>query len=124
MACRLAPARWQFPAETAAATQQHEIVEAGGTAIQPRSDVVCVAPRCGASAGVCYAIVWPAGASWRPDPAAVLLPDGQIVEPGMSVLGGCGYLSSVAHMTGEEANDAATACAGPTGEIATFSIGV
>ena len=73
--------------------------------------------------GVSYAIVWPAGTSWQPDPPAVLLPDGQIVEPGMSVLGDGGYLSSVTHMTGQVVNDAAAACAGPTGEIAIFNLG-
>ena len=70
-----------------------------------------------------YAIVWPAGTSWRPDPPGVLLPDGQIVEPGMSVLGDGGYMSSVTHMTGREVNDAAAACVGPTGEIAIFNLG-
>lgn len=73
--------------------------------------------------GVRYAVLWPAGTSWQPDLAAVVLPDGQIVEPGMSVLGGGGYLSSVAHMTGQEVNDAAAECAGPTGEIAIFNLG-
>jgi hypothetical protein len=70
-----------------------------------------------------YAIVWPAGASWQPDPPAVLLSDGQIVEPGTSVLGDGGYMSSVTHMTGREVNDAAAACVGPTGEIAIFNLG-
>lgn len=73
--------------------------------------------------GVRYAIVWPVGTSWQPDPPAVLLADGQIVEPGMSVLGDGGYLSSVTHMTGQVVNDAAAACAGPTGEIAIFNLG-
>lgn len=73
--------------------------------------------------GVRYAVVWPAGTSWQPDPPAVLLPDGLIVEPGMSILGEGGYLSSVTHMTGQKVNDAATACTGPTGEIAIFNLG-
>lgn len=73
--------------------------------------------------GVRYSIVWPAGTSWQRDPPAVLLPDGQIVEPGMSVLGDGGYMTSVTHMTGQEVNDAATGCAGPTGEIAIFNLG-
>jgi len=53
----------------------------------------------------------------------VILADGQIVEPGMSVLGSGGYLKAVTHMTGQEANDAAAACAGPTSEIAIFNLG-
>jgi hypothetical protein len=73
--------------------------------------------------GVRYAIVWPAGTSWQSDPPAVLLPNGQIVEPGMSVLGDGGYMESVTHMTGQVVNDAAAACAGPTGEIAIFNLG-
>lgn len=73
--------------------------------------------------GVRYSIVWPAGTSWQPDPPAVILADGQIVTPGMSVLGAGGYLSSVTHMTGQHVNDAAAACAGPTGEIAIFNLG-
>ena len=72
--------------------------------------------------GIRYPIVWPAGTSWQPDPPAVLLPDSQIVEPGMSVLGDGGYMESVTHMTGREVNDAAR-CAGPTGEIAMFNLG-
>ena len=73
--------------------------------------------------GIRYPIVWPAGTSWQPDPPAVLLPDSQIVEPGMSVLGDGGYMESVTHMTGRAVNDAATGCAGPTGEIAIFNLG-
>jgi hypothetical protein len=73
--------------------------------------------------GIRYPIVWPAGTSWQGDPPAILLPDGQIVEPGMSVLGDGGYMESVTHMTGREVNDAATRCAGPTGEIAIFNLG-
>ena len=67
--------------------------------------------------------MWPASTSWRPDPPAVVLADGQIVEPGMSVLGAGGYMSSVTHMTGQAVNDAATRCTGPTGEIAVFNLG-
>jgi hypothetical protein len=73
--------------------------------------------------GIEYPIVWPAGTSWQPDPPAVLLPDGQSVEPGMSVLGDGGFMESVTHMTGPDVNSAATACIGPTGEIAIFNLG-
>ncbi len=73
--------------------------------------------------GVRYSIVWPAGTSWQPDPPAVLLTDGEIVELGMSVLGDGGYMPSVTHMTGQEVNDAARGCVGPTGEIAIFNLG-
>ena len=72
--------------------------------------------------GIRYPIVWPADTLWQPDPPGVLLPDGQI-EPGMSVLAGGRYLDSVAHLTGRAVDDAATACAGPTGEIAIFNLG-
>lgn len=70
-----------------------------------------------------YSVVWPSGTSWQPDPPGVVLPSGQIVRPGMSVLGDGGYLSSVSHLTGREVNDAAVACSGPTGEIAFFNLG-
>ena len=43
--------------------------------------------------GVQYPIVWPAGTSWRDDPPAVVLKDGEKLEPGMTAYGGGGYLS-------------------------------
>ena len=71
-----------------------------------------------------YPVVWPAGASWRADSPAVEL-QGQLIEPGMSVNGGGGYLKyeQVEESAGTVVADAAQACAGPTGEIAFFNIG-
>ncbi len=71
-----------------------------------------------------YPVVWPAGASWRADPPAVEL-QGQLIEPGMSVDGGGGYLNyeGVEEDAGIIVADAAQACAGPTGEVAFFNIG-
>ena len=72
-----------------------------------------------------HPVVWPAGASWEPDPPSVRL-KGQVIEPGMSVSGGGGYIHrdhvelSAGH---PEVADAADACAGPTGDIAFFNIG-
>lgn len=53
------------------------------------------------------------------------LEDGQVVERGMTVYGGGGYLDrgGIERMAGTEVADAADACAGPTGEIAIFNIG-
>ena len=72
-----------------------------------------------------YPLVWPAETSWRSNPAGVRLEDGQVVEPGMTVYGGGGYLDrgGIERMAGTEVADAADACAGPTGEIAIFNIG-
>lgn len=72
-----------------------------------------------------YPLVWPTGTSWRSNPAGVRLEDGQVVEPGMTVYGGGGYLDrgGIERMAGTEVADAANACAGPTGEIAIFNIG-
>lgn len=72
-----------------------------------------------------YPLVWPGGTSWRPDPPGVVLDSGEIVEPGMSVYGGGGYLQreDIAHMAGTAVADAAARCTGPTGEIAIFNIG-
>lgn len=69
-------------------------------------------------------VVWPAGASWRADPPAVAL-RGRLIEPGMSVDGGGGYLhhEHVREMAGAAVADAAQACAGPTGEVAFFNQG-
>jgi hypothetical protein len=55
----------------------------------------------------------------------VRLEDGQVVEPGMTVYGGGGYLDRVGieRMAGAEVADAVEACAGPTCEIAIFNIG-
>jgi hypothetical protein len=73
--------------------------------------------------GIGYPVVWPAGTGWQPDPPAVVLPSGAIAEPGMSVLGEGGYMTSVANMAGREVDAAAAACAGVTGEIAIFNLG-
>jgi hypothetical protein len=75
--------------------------------------------------GVRYPLVWPAGTSWRSDPPGVLLEDGEVVEPGMKVYGGGGYLDrgGIEWMASAAVADAAEACAGPTGEIAIFNIG-
>jgi hypothetical protein len=72
-----------------------------------------------------YPLVWPAGTRWQEDPPAVVLADGQIVEAGMTVYGGGGYLSRdhVEELAGSEVAAAAERCAGPTGEIAFFNIG-
>lgn len=69
-------------------------------------------------------IVWPAGTSWRSDPPGVRLEDGQVVEPGMEVFGGGGYLKrkGIELMAGAAVADAAAACAGQDGEIAIFNI--
>ena len=69
-------------------------------------------------------VIWPAGASWRADPPAVKL-QGQLIEPGMTVLGGGGYHQHelIKEFAGTIVADAAQACAGPTGEIAFFNIG-
>lgn len=70
-----------------------------------------------------YPVVWPAGASWRADPPAVEL-QGQLIEPGMTVEGGGGYLKyeHVKGSAGTVVADAAQACAGPSGEVALFNI--
>lgn len=71
-----------------------------------------------------YPVVWPSGASWEPDPPSVVL-DGQIIQPGMTVSGGGGWLNRdhVEQQAGSQVADAAERCAGPTGEIAFFNIG-
>ena len=71
-----------------------------------------------------YPVVWPAGASWEPDPPSIKL-QGQLIEPGMSVSGGGGYIrrDHVESSAGPDVADAANACVGPTGEIAFFNIG-
>lgn len=77
-----------------------------------------------AHANIRNPVVWPAGASWRADPPAVEL-QGQLIEPGMSVEGGGGYLKyeRLKESAGTAVADAAQACAGPTGEVAFFNIG-
>jgi len=71
-----------------------------------------------------YPLVWPAGTRWQEDPPAVLLDNGEKVEPGMTVYGGGGYLQRdhVEEMTGPAVAAAADRCTGPTGEIALFNI--
>jgi hypothetical protein len=71
-----------------------------------------------------YPVVWPAGASWEPDPPSVVLL-GQSIEPGATVSGEGGYLSRdhVEQRAGSQVADAAARCAGSTGEIAFFNIG-
>ncbi len=73
---------------------------------------------------VAYAVVWPFGASWQPDPPSVLL-DGQIIESGTAVSGAGGYLhrDHVEELAGSQVADAAERCVGATGEIAFFNIG-
>ena len=75
--------------------------------------------------GVRYPLVWPAGTSWNADPPGVRLDTGEMVEPGMTVHGGGGYLQrgGIEHMAGAAVADAAADCAGPTGEIAIFNPG-
>lgn len=80
--------------------------------------------------GVQYSVVWPAGTRWQEDPPAVVLEDGETVEPGMTVYGGGGYLqpdrstrrSVVQQLSSPAVAEAAERCAGPTGEIAFFNI--
>lgn len=74
--------------------------------------------------GVQYPLVWPAGTRWQEDPRAVVLDDGEKVEPGMTVYGGGGYLyqDHVEELAGSAVAEAAGRCAGPTGEIAFFNI--
>jgi hypothetical protein len=75
--------------------------------------------------GVRYPLVWPAGTSWSADAAGVRLDTGEMVEPGMTVHGGGGYLQrgGIEHVAGAAVADAAAVCAGPTGEIAIFNPG-
>ena len=69
-------------------------------------------------------VVWPAGASWQSNPPAVKI-QGQLIKPGMSVLGSGGYHQHVLieETSGTAVADAAQACVGPTGEIAQFNLG-
>jgi len=71
-----------------------------------------------------YPLVWPAGTRWQEDPPAVVLDNGEKVEPGMTVYGGGGYLQrdQFEEMTGPAVAAAANRCTGPTGEIAFFNI--
>ena len=71
-----------------------------------------------------YPLVWPAGTRWQEDRPAVVLGNGEKVEPGMTVYGGGGYLQRdhVEEMTGPAVAAAADRCTGPTGEIAFFNI--
>lgn len=71
-----------------------------------------------------YPLVWPAGTRWQEDPPAVVLDNGEVVEPGMTVYGGGGYLQAeqIEEMTGPVVAAAADRCTGPTGEIAFFNI--
>lgn len=70
-------------------------------------------------------VVWPQGASWQPDPPAVKL-QGQVIEPGMAVSGGGGYIGHerVENLAGAAVADAALACVtGPYDDIAFFNRG-
>jgi len=71
-----------------------------------------------------YPLVWPAGTRWQKDPPAVVLDNGEIVEPGMTVYGGGGYLQRehVEELTDPAVAAAADRCTGPSGEIAFFNI--
>jgi len=72
---------------------------------------------------ILYPIVWPAGAAWQADPLGVVLNDGRLIQPGMSVRGSGGYVASaqVVEAAGGEVAEAASRCAGATGEIAMFN---
>ena len=73
-----------------------------------------------------HPVVWPAGASWQADPPAVKL-QGPLIEPGMSVEGGGGYVSygSIRNVAGVAVADAAQICADhvDTESIAFFNVG-
>jgi len=71
-----------------------------------------------------YPVVWPAGASWAPDPPSVVA-DGQTIEPGSTVWGEGGYLTRdhVEQLAGSQVAGEAERCSGPTDEIAFFNIG-
>lgn len=71
-----------------------------------------------------YPLFWPAGGRWQEDPPAVVLDNGEIVEPGMKVYGGGDYLQreQVEALTGPAVAAAADRCTGPSGEIAFFNI--
>lgn len=71
-----------------------------------------------------YPVVWPAGASWEPDPPSIVS-NGQTTKLGATVSGEGGYLSrdNVEERAGSQVADAAARCAGPTGEIAFFNVG-
>jgi hypothetical protein len=74
--------------------------------------------------GIRNPVVWPAGASWNPDPGAVALKN-RIIEPGMFISGAGGYVSPV-HVesaAGSAVAAAAAACADPGGDIALFNAG-
>lgn len=75
--------------------------------------------------GVVYPLVWPAGTRWQEDPPAVVLGDGVMVEPGTTVYGGGGYLSTnhIEELAGSEVAVASQRCVGPTGEVAFFNVG-
>lgn len=70
-------------------------------------------------------VVWPDGTTWQADPAAVVLPGGEVVETGGMVHGSGGFhdRDQVASMITAEIADAAAECAGPDGEIAVFNPG-
>ncbi len=59
-----------------------------------------------------HPVVWPAGASWQADPPAVKI-HGQLIEPGMSVEGGGGYVpyEFIKAVAGIAVADAAQVCA-------------
>ena len=69
-------------------------------------------------------VIWPAGASWRADPPAVVLA-GQFIEPRTFVMGGGGLLHAdrVSELVGPAVAEAAQKCVEGTGEIAFFNMG-
>jgi hypothetical protein len=71
-----------------------------------------------------YPLIWPAGTRWQEEPAAVVLDNGEMVLPGMTVYGAGGYLQRehIEELTGPAVAAAADRCTGPTGEIAFFNI--
>lgn len=75
--------------------------------------------------GVAYPLVWPAGTRWHDDPPAVVLANGDRVEPGMTVYGGGGYVSTanLEASAGPTVAAAAQHCLGPSGEVAFFNVG-
>lgn len=72
------------------------------------------------------AVIWPHGTGWQPEPPAVVLTGGEVVEVGATVTGGGGYRDGAGrleHGFGRAVADAAAACVGPADQVAVFNPG-